>query len=235
MLATGAQSAVIGNLLGIDIGVQAVRGQMFATKPLPGGTKLIRSTILAATGHTYWAKNNQDMMASGLTPSVTHQDDDPCNFKSGRITRHLYGKQTHDGRLIFGGDRFPTSAGSQCDGPISDAAMRENRMNASQLFPFVRQHEVVRTWAGLMPFSRDGTPLIGRIDSLPGSVHMISGFASAGMILGPACGKVLADLLMGDRQDDTDSYKEIKQMFRAKFDPNRLIIPRCNTTKMARL
>ena len=26
---------------------------------------------------------------------------------SGRLTRHLYGKQTEDGRFIFGGDRIP--------------------------------------------------------------------------------------------------------------------------------
>ena len=85
---------------------------MFATKPLVGTSKVINSTILAAKAHTFWAKNNLDMMASGITPSVTHSDDDPCNFQTGRITRHLYGKQTHDGRLIFGGDRFPSRSES---------------------------------------------------------------------------------------------------------------------------
>lgn len=51
---------------------------------------------------------------------------------------------------------------------------------------------IARMWAGLIPFSLDGRPLIGRV---PGRdvLWNVSGLASSGFGRGPMAGKLLAD------------------------------------------
>ena len=63
-----------------------------------------------------------------------------------------------------------------------------------EVLPFLAALPIARTWAGLMPFPLDGTPLIGRI---PGREHLwiVSGLASSGFGRGPMAGKLLAESL----------------------------------------
>ena len=51
-----------------------------------------------------------------------------------------------------------------------------------------------RTWAGLMPFSLDGKPLIGKIPQLE-NLYIVGGLASSGFGRGPMAGKLLADYI----------------------------------------
>ena len=62
------------------------------------------------------------------------------------------------------------------------------------MLPFLASLPIARTWAGLMPFSLNGKPLIGRI---PGreDLWIVSGLASSGLGRGPMAGKLLADYL----------------------------------------
>jgi glycine/D-amino acid oxidase-like deaminating enzyme len=60
------------------------------------------------------------------------------------------------------------------------------------VLPFLRDLPIARTWAGLMPFPRDGKPLIGRIPARE-DLWMVSGLASSGFGRGPMAGKLLAD------------------------------------------
>jgi sarcosine oxidase subunit beta len=53
-------------------------------------------------------------------------------------------------------------------------------------------HSIARTWAGLMPFSLDGRPVIGSIPQLDG-LFIVSGLASSGFGRGPMAGKLIAD------------------------------------------
>lgn len=67
-----------------------------------------------------------------------------------------------------------------------------NRAHAANVLPFLEGLPTTRSWAGLMPFPRDGKPLIGR---LPGHAHLwiVSGLASSGFGRGPMAGKLLAE------------------------------------------
>ena len=47
---------------------------------------------------------------------------------------------------------------------------------------------MVDTWTGLMPFTPDGKPLIGKIGVLSGGVYIISGLESSGLMMGPGAG-----------------------------------------------
>jgi sarcosine oxidase, subunit beta len=69
-----------------------------------------------------------------------------------------------------------------------------NHGHAAEVLPFLRELPIQRTWAGLMPFSLDGAPIIGKIPQRP-NLFIVSGLASSGFGRGPMAGKLLADYL----------------------------------------
>ena len=178
VIAAGAWCSGIGAMLGLHIPIIPVRGQMWASAALP---PRVFHTISAAESSLQWqtARGNDTQ----TPPYLTHLGEQ-------RVTRHLYGRQTHAGEIIFGGDRqlagyhtIPDSAGIEV-----------NHRHAAEVLPFLRELPVQRTWAGLMPFPLDGAPLLGKISQHP-SLYIVSGLASSGFGRGPMAGKLLADYI----------------------------------------
>src|SRR5262249_44203266 len=64
----------------------------------------------------------------------------------------------------------------------------------AEILPFLASVPAARTWAGVMPFTPDGKPLIGRIPARDG-LWIVTGLASSGFGRGPMAGKLLADAL----------------------------------------
>lgn len=175
ILAAGAWCGPIGAMLGLDIPIVPVRGQMWATEPVP---PRVFQTIASAESALDWHR-----AGGGEPPALTVRG-------NARVTRHLYGRQRRDGEIIFGGDRELTGWEATPD----HAGIEVNRRHAAEVLPFLAELPVARTWAGLMPFSLDGMPLIGRV---PGRADLwiVSGLASSGFGRGPMAGKLLADYL----------------------------------------
>jgi sarcosine oxidase subunit beta len=175
VLAAGAWCAPIGALLGVDIPIAPVRGQMWATATAPPA---VFHTITAAESAMAWARD-----PGADPPSLTHRD-------GRRLTRHLYGRQRRNGEIVFGGDRELAGWEAAPD----PAGIAVNRGHAIEVLPLLAGLPIARTWAGLMPFSLDGEPLIGRV---PGRDHVwiVGGLASSGFGRGPMAGKLLADAL----------------------------------------
>jgi glycine/D-amino acid oxidase-like deaminating enzyme len=69
-----------------------------------------------------------------------------------------------------------------------------NHEHAAEVLPLLRTLSITRTWAGLMPFSLDGAPLIGQIPQRR-NLYMVSGLASSGFGRGPMAGMLLADAI----------------------------------------
>ena len=63
-----------------------------------------------------------------------------------------------------------------------------------EVMPFLRDLPIQRTWAGAMPFSFDGKPIIGKIP-LRDNLFIVSGLASSGFGRGPMAGKLLAEYI----------------------------------------
>lgn len=116
-------------------------------------------------------------------PSLTHRG-------SRRRTRHLYGRQTRAGEIIFGGDRQVVGYNTVPD--LQGIAV--NHDHAAAVLPLLHTLCIARTWAGLMPFALDGAPLIGHIPQRR-NLYMVSGLASSGFGRGPMAGKLLVDYI----------------------------------------
>ena len=178
VLAAGAWCGPLGEMLGLRVPIVPVRGQMWAAAPLP---PCVFHSISAAESPFHWRTSpNDDPHAP---PELTHQG-------PRRVTRHLYGRQTRDGEVIFGGDREALGYGNSVDA----GGIEVNFGHASEVLPFLRGQSINRTWSGLMPFSLDGKPIIGRIPQRE-NLYIVTGLASSGFGRGPMAGKLIADYL----------------------------------------
>ena len=177
-LAAGAWCGLVGEMLGLRIDIAPVRGQMWATEPLP---PRVFFSLSAAQSPLQWQLGPAS--DSTTPPELTHIGDR-------RITRHLYGRQTRDGEIIFGGDR--QLAGY--DKSVEAEGIEVNFGHAREILPMLGQVSIATTWAGLMPFSLDGKPVIGKIPQFE-NLYIVSGLASSGFGRGPMAGKLIADYI----------------------------------------
>ena len=185
VIAAGAWCRPIGAMLGLDVAIAPVRGQMWATAPLPPS---VFQTISSAESGLAWRDDR-----GGARSSRALREDEPPDLThrgGARVTRHLYGRQRKNGEIIFGGDR--QLAGWSTEPEAS--GIEVNHGHAAEVLPLLASQPAARTWAGLMPFSLDGKPLIGRVPGRDG-LWIVSGLASSGFGRGPMAGKLLADLL----------------------------------------
>ena len=178
VIAAGAWCGSIGAMLGLRIPIVPVRGQMWASGPVP---PRMFHTISAAESSLHW--HTAPGHDAQTPPYLTHRGQQ-------RLTRHLYGRQTRAGEIIFGGDRQLVEYHRRPDA----AGIEVNRGHTAEVLPFLRELPVARTWAGLMPFPLDGAPIIGKIAQRP-NLYIVSGLASSGFGRGPMAGKLLADYL----------------------------------------
>jgi sarcosine oxidase subunit beta len=185
VLATGAWSDPVGKMLGLKIPIVPVRGQMWATESLP---PRVHHTISSTESSFTWSK---DSGADDSTPpNLTHKD-------GRRLVRHLYGRQRKNGEIIFGGDREDVGYNMTPD----PAGIEVNRGHAAEVVPLVADLPVARTWAGMMPFSLDGAPIIGRIP-LRDNLYIVGGLSSSGFGRGPMAGKLAADYIHSGNMPD---------------------------------
>ena len=176
VLAAGAWCGPLGRMLGVRIPVVPVRGQMWATAPV---APRVFHSISGAESPAHWsAAPGNDYETP---PELTH-------LRGRRVTRHLYGRQTRDGEVIFGGDREMAGYGKSVDA----AGVESNFGHAREVLPFLGSLSISRTWAGLMPFSLDGRPIIGQLPGME-NLYVVSGLASSGFGRGPMAGKLIAD------------------------------------------
>ena len=178
VLAAGAWCGPVGAMLGLHIPIVPVRGQMWATESVPPG---VFHTIASAQSALQW--HSESGGDAETPPELTHRRDV-------RVTRHLYGRQRRNGEIIFGGDRQALGYNQAPDA----SGIEANRGHAAEIIPFLNEIPIKRTWAGLMPFSMDGSPIIGKLPQLD-NLFIVSGLASSGFGRGPMAGKLLADYI----------------------------------------
>ncbi|MGI9613839.1 MAG: NAD(P)/FAD-dependent oxidoreductase, partial [Acidimicrobiales bacterium] len=91
-ITAGPWSGEVARLLdpGLDVPVLGVKGQMWATAPVP---RAFGTAISSVESLRHWATQ-----PVANPPNLTHDGEN-------RLTRHLYGRQRPNGEIVFGGDR----------------------------------------------------------------------------------------------------------------------------------
>jgi len=113
---------------------------------------------------------------------------------------HMYYRDTFDGRLLLGGGRRQNRwlEHNRLDERISAPVQRVLERYLRARFPDV-QAAIERRWAGIMGFSADGLPLVGRVPGIPRAGYAV-GFNGHGLALGAGVAERAVDLLLHDRQ-----------------------------------
>jgi glycine/D-amino acid oxidase-like deaminating enzyme len=76
--------------------------------------------------------------------------------------------------------------------------LAEGRSVLSQMFPAFARMEIAQSWGGLMDVTPDAVPVIDQVERIPG-FFIASGFSGHGFGIGPGAGRLMADLVAGDR------------------------------------
>jgi glycine/D-amino acid oxidase-like deaminating enzyme len=67
----------------------------------------------------------------------------------------------------------------------------------AEIYPQLADVKIVQKYGGLIDFTPDWVPVISPIDKLPG-LYVSAGYSGHGFGVGPAAGKLAADLITGD-------------------------------------
>jgi glycine/D-amino acid oxidase-like deaminating enzyme len=63
-------------------------------------------------------------------------------------------------------------------------------------FPVFAKAEIAQRWGGYIDVTPDAVPVISAVDSIPG-FHIATGFSGHGFGIGPAAGRLMADIVTG--------------------------------------
>lgn len=109
---------------------------------------------------------------------------------------YMYYRMTFDGRLLIGGGRKHNKAleNDTTDDRITDPVQNVLDAYLRQRFPDVTA-PIERRWAGIMGFSVDGLPLVGRLPHKP-RVGFAVGFTGHGLALAAGTAERAVDMLL---------------------------------------
>lgn len=93
--------------------------------------------------------------------------------------------------------RTPFETCRVLDPAPSQKAIRNSWAAAQKAFPILQSADVVQSWGGMIDVTPDAIPVISQVDDLPG-LFVSTGYSGHGFGIGPAAGRLTADLVTGD-------------------------------------
>jgi len=176
--AAGAWAPDIGRMLGLDIPIIPRRGQILVTEPLP---PMFNHVMLCAR-----------YIAIKHNPNLVKGSNDP-----GLALGVGFGvEQTDNGNLLISNSR--DFAGY--DTRTTNEVIKEIARYAQRFIPILKDLDIIRTYAGLRPFTSDGLPIIGPVKAINNFI-MSAGHEGDGIAQAPITGKMVADYISKGRSD----------------------------------
>jgi len=176
--AAGALAAEVGRQAGLEIPITPRRGQIIVTKEVP---PLLRHCLISAQ---YVAAKFKPGLAATGGMGFSLEQTDSGNILVGS-TREFVG---YDRRTTFDGIRTIAS-------------------RIAPVIPALKRVPVIRTFAGLRPYTPDGLPILGEVAGLEGFI-MAAGHEGDGIALSAITGELIADLIAtGRTQFPLDAFR----------------------------
>lgn len=172
--ACGVYAPVIGRMVGVDIPIIPRRGQIIVTEPVP---PLIHGDVNCARYIT--AKFKPELLG---------------NDENARLGIGLSLGQTENGNLLIGGTREFVGY----DRRTTHRALRAVLKHAVSLVPALKGISIIRSFAGLRPYTPDGLPILGEVENLKGFI-MAAGHEGDGIALSAVTGKIISEIIADGR------------------------------------
>lgn len=205
VLAGGAWSSLFSGTLGLDLPQLKVLNSVLRTKPLQGGPE----QAIWSDGFAF--RKRQD---GGYTIAAGHEnvvDIVPKTFRYAldflpalrsewrSLKFRLGGRFLDEARMPNRWAMDEASPFEYCrvldprpSGKLSDMALA----NLRKAFPVFEKAEIAQRWAGYIDVTPDAVPVISAVDKVPG-FHIATGFSGHGFGIGPAAGRLMADIVTG--------------------------------------
>jgi glycine/D-amino acid oxidase-like deaminating enzyme len=205
VLAGGAWSSLFAGRFGIDLPQLKVLNSVMRTKPLEGGP-----------AQTIWAKDfairkRQD---GGYTVARGHDnivDIVPASFRyaatflpalrsewkslSFRLAGRFFDELRKPRRWSMD-DATPFEYHRVLD-PVPSKRLTLDALDSlKKAFPVFAKAEIAQRWGGYIDVTPDAVPVISAVDSIRG-FHIATGFSGHGFGIGPAAGRLMADIVTG--------------------------------------
>jgi glycine/D-amino acid oxidase-like deaminating enzyme len=207
VLAGGAWSRLVCRGLGVRLPQLKVRASVMRTAPLANGPE--RSAWFPDFGIRKRLDGGYTVASTGLTTvdvvpdSFAFFGDFTPIMKKEWSKLHLrFGErfvtEWREARHGASPDKSPYEATRILD-PKPEIAKTERAFEKLKaVFPVFAQAKVAQHWAGMIDVTPDAVPVISPVDEVPG-FFIATGFSGHGFGIGPAAGRLIADLVTGDR------------------------------------
>lgn len=176
--------------IGYDLPIVPRRGQLAITEPV---TPLISHVMLCS--RYIAAKYHPELLKDSADESV-------------RLGVGLALEQTQEGGLLIGSTR--EFAGK--NRPATFWGIRAVVSHAARIVPALKKIRVVRTFAGLRPYTPDGKAFMGKVPAYKG-LYIAAGHEGDGIAYTPITGKAIAELVIDGHTDVDLSPFAIDRIF----------------------
>jgi glycine/D-amino acid oxidase-like deaminating enzyme len=183
--AAGVWAPFVGKLVGLEIPIKPRRGQLIVTETVPANT--VTTEIWSA--RYIVAKHNVEML----------RREDPVAAELGV---GLSVSTAGEGYLLLGGTREFVGYDTHTTPEALAAIIR----TATNILPFLKNVHIIRTFAGLRPYTPDGMAILGPVEGIKGFI-MAAGHEGDGIALAPLTGKIVADYILNGT--DHKAFKEL--------------------------
>jgi glycine/D-amino acid oxidase-like deaminating enzyme len=206
LCAGGAWSSLFCRRHGVRLPQASVRSTSFATAPAPavteGGLSMPDVTIRRRLDGGYTVGLGGRGLLELSPQGLLYARQFWPTFKQRR-----WGLKIGIGRSFFDGpeafsrwspDQVSPFERQRTLDPAPDPALvRLGLTRLGENYPALAGLRVAQAWGGLIDSTPDAIPVISAVDSLPG-LYLSTGFSGHGFGIGPAAGRLAADLIAGD-------------------------------------
>jgi len=165
--AAGSMAGMVSDMVDIHTPIRPRRGQIVVTQ----AAKPVLTHCLISAKY----------IAAKYDPSL-----------AGKAGEGISMEQTDNGNLLLGSTR--EFVGFNKENTL--AGIRKIIRQTAAILPVLENFQVIRTFAGLRPYTPDGLPILGPVKSLDG-FFMAAGHEGDGIALSPATGDIMANMLLG--------------------------------------
>lgn len=193
--ATGVYAAEIGRMLDIEIPIKPRRGQILVTEARP---KILKQWLGSA-----------NYIAAKFNPQLA---------RKGEGAGGVSIDQTQNGNILIGSTREFVGY----DRRTTVEGLKQIASRAVRILPDLKHTNLIRSFAGLRPYTPDGLPILGKVEKIKGFI-MAAGHEGDGIALSAITGKLISELVLeGKTNIDLNSFNLNRfqtTMHQADLDP----------------
>jgi len=175
VLAAGVWTPALAANLGVDVPIKPRKGHILVAErsPRPARRKVQEfGYLLTKFGDTEGRSVEPDMDSYGVA---------------------MVFEPTEHGNFLIGSSREFVGFDRRCNHHVLELMARR----ALRFFPTIRDIHVIRTYAGLRPYTPDHLPIVSSVPTVPG-LYIAAGHEGDGIGLAPITGRLIAQMIVGE-------------------------------------